>query len=95
MTAALLELLVMPSLLLLCLFLQACLEQVHTILSAQPACDTAAPACGGVFEPQGLGKHTLSRCGKSSYLNVSCVEKGWVGKGGERKIKKNQIGNDS
>lgn len=47
-TTALLELLVMPFLLVLCLFLEACLElgQVHTILSAQLGHDTAAPSCG-------------------------------------------------
>lgn len=61
--------------------------QIHTILSAQLACDTAAPACGGVFGPQGLGKHTKTS-GKSSHLNVAWVEKGWVGEGGEQKIRK-------
>lgn len=90
-TTALLELLVMPfSLLLLCLFLQGCLELGRSAPSPQPSLSTTLPppACGGVFEPQGLGKHTLSCSGKSSHLNVIWMEKGWVGEGGEQKIRK-------
>lgn len=86
-TTALLELLVMPFLLLLCLFLQACLELGRFTPSSQPGW------CG-VFEPQGLGEHALSCSGKSSHLNVAWMERGWVGEGVEQKIRKKQIGND-